>query len=707
MPLIPEESLHKLAPKLRMVVNGNDVVNTLRAERSPSLMVRDESLLQNVPTQRDVQDKAIKRDQLPPEVKREHLVDLPSAIYANVFIQLASGVDEMPQRLRQMLHERETSRNGNLLVTTVELNRLPDLLADPAVVAVESADQIAFYPPVDISYTVEAPTSEPAPAAPEIPPAEESRQEGEAQTPDKPQVLIGIVDVQGFDFAHSDFLNPDGTTRFVRIWDQGSSYHPAPEHFAYGSELTAEMMNAAIRSSGDPRFSLPPTSLEPQSQMVPGSHGTHVASIAAGNSGACPRAAIAGVLISLPLEDQDRRKSFYDSTRLVHAVEYLFRLGEQLKLPVSINISLGTNGHAHDASSMISRWIDYELATAGRSICVAAGNAGQEKPARPGDWGYVTGRIHTGGSVIQKSEENNGQPAVPCPRDIFWQVVGDGIADLSENELELWYSPGDHFAVMLKAPDQDKWIGPVEPGQYIQNLELKPSGTFVSIYNELYHPANGNNYIALYLSPFFSTAGVVGVLGGMWTVRLLPREVRDGSYHAWIERDDPRRMGRYGSQEGWSFPSFFTERSNVDNTSVGSLACGNYIISVANYDEESKEIHITSSQGPTRDGRNKPDICAPGTNITAANGFDPTRRWVAMTGTSMASPRVAGVVGRMLAADPSLTAAQIEGIIRRTAVPLTEGAYAWCDNSGYGLLDAEACLTEIERLHNRKEIESL
>jgi subtilisin family serine protease len=78
-----------------------------------------------------------------------------------------------------------------------------------------------------------------------------------------------------------------------------------------------------------------------------------------------------------------------------------------------------------------------------------------------------------------------------------------------------------------------------------------------------------------------------------------------------------------------------------------------------------------------------------------------------MTGTSMASPRVAGVVGRMLAADPSLTAAQIEGIIRRTAVPLTEGAYAWCDNSGYGLLDAEACLTEIERLHNRKEIESL
>ena len=706
MPLLPEKSLHKLAPKLRMVANGNDVVNTLRAERSPSLMVRDETLLENVPTQRDVQDKAIQRHELPADVERGHLQDLPSAIYANVFIQLASGVEAVPRPLRRLLKDGKPSRKGNLLAATVELNRLPELLANPAVIAVESADQIAFYPPVDISYAVAEPTAASAPAAPQPPPAAQSGQASEAQTPTKPQVLVGIVDVQGFDFAHPDFLTPEGSTRFVRIWDQGGSYHPAPPGYEYGSELTGEMMNAAIRSSSDPRFALPPTSLEPQSQMVPGSHGTHVASIAAGNRGACPQAAIAGVLISLPLEDQDRRKSFYDSTRLVHAVEYLFHLGEQMGLPVSINISLGTNGHAHDASSMISRWIDYELATAGRSICVAAGNAGQEKAARPGDWGYVTGRIHTGGSVMQESAGGNGYPPTPCPRDIFWQVVGDGIADLSENELELWYSPGDHFAVMLKAPDQDQWIGPVEPGQYIENLELKPSGTFVSIYNELYHPANGNNYIALYLSPFFSPAGVVGVLGGMWTVRLLPRDVRDGSYHAWIERDDPRRMGRYGTQEGWSFPSFFTEASNVDNTSVGSLACGNYIISVANYDTETKQIHITSSQGPTRDGRYKPDVCAPGTNITAANGFDPTRSWISMTGTSMASPYVAGVVANMLSADPSLTAAQIEGIIRRTANPLKQGVFAWCDNAGYGLIDPKACLAEIERLRSRKEIES-
>jgi subtilisin family serine protease len=267
-------------------------------------------------------------------------------------------------------------------------------------------------------------------------------------------------------------------------------------------------MNAALAASS--QLGLPATALEPQSQMAPSSHGTHVASIAAGNLGVCPDALIAAVLISLPQEDYDRRKSFYDSTRLAHAVDYLFELGKEYGLPVSINISLGTNGHSHDATSVTARWLDYELATAGRSVCVAAGNAGQEAPSQPGDWGYVMGRIHRSGLLTQAGASD----------DLFWVVVGDGIADLSENELEIWYNPGDHFAISVRPPNLD-WIGPIEPGQFIENQELE-GGTFLSIYNELYYPANGLNYIACYLSPFFSEQGigrralrpVVGPVGG-------------------------------------------------------------------------------------------------------------------------------------------------------------------------------------------------
>jgi hypothetical protein len=381
-----------------------------------------------------------------------------------------------------------------------------------------------------------------------------------------------------------------------------------------------------------------------------------------------------------------------DSTRLVHAVEYLIDLADELGLPVSVNISLGTNGHAHDLSPAVNRWIDSALSVSGRSVCVAAGNAGQEAPAFDGDLGYVMGRIHCEGRL----------PARDLTTDIEWMVVGNGRVDVSENELEIWYGSQDRFAVSLRPPDGD-WLGPVEPRQFMENQQLR-DGTLVSLYNEVYHPANGANTIAIYLSPFRSEAGVIGVKSGRWQVRLHGMEVRDGRYHGWIERDDPRRLGRFGEQEAWRFPSFFSERSNVDRSSVSSLACGERVISVGNLDEAAERVHVTSSQGPTRDGRSKPEVAAPGTDIVAARGFDGDDPWVSMTGTSMASPFVAGVVGLMLATQPKLTAAQISGILKRTARPLPGGDFVWRSDAGYGRIDPEECLKEAALLNERRSL---
>ena len=516
-------------------------------------------------------------------------------------------------------------------------------------------------------------------------------------------VLIGIIDVQGFDFAHEDFLDAQGGTRFIRIWDQGGDPEdqPSPSNkppFDYGSEFDQKELNRALKAA--PKIGVPPHELARQSEMVEGSHGTHVASIAAGKyAGLCPKAEIAAVLVSLPRKKSDDsqlfddRQSFYDSTRVVHAVEYLLALAKERRLPVSINISLGTNGHAHDATSTVNRWIDAAMALPGRCVTVAAGNAGQEKPAFEGDRSYFMGRIHTSGTV----------PSRGLDADIDWLVVGNTIADVSENELEIWYNPQDRFSVSVRPPGGG-WIGPVEPREFCENLQLE-DGTFVSIYNELYHPANGANYIAIYLSPFLSRRGTRGVRAGQWTVRLHGEEVRDGRYHGWIERDDPRPIGRrVGDQEAWSFPSFFSARSNVDNSSVGSLACGQRVISVANLDLDAERINITSSQGPTRDDRDKPDVAAPGTNIVAAKGFaGEGERWIEMTGTSMASPYVAGVVGLMLSTQKNLTAAQIEGIIKRTARPLPGASYTWLNDAGFGRINPDTCILEASKVNTRKE----
>lgn len=668
----------KIQPKLRMIANGDTTVNVLRAEQCGVVAARSSRVTAGVPRLRRNTSEPLTK--MPARaVSPSALKQVPDDILVNLFVEL-NGVSDSASRL-----PGQTGRIGNVVTAQLPLSDIGKLAADPRVSYVSAGDVINA-PTPEISLAHVSPPRRPD--AVERTRNEHSNGNG---------VLVGIVDVQGFDFTHPDFLDSSGQTRFVRIWDQGGSTRPTPKKgsgvasYDYGAEITGQHMNDAL--SAAPSAGVSALDLEPQSQMADQSHGTHVASIAAGNHGICSEARIAGVLIDLAEEDEDRRLSFYDSTRIAHAVDYLFRLGDKLGLPVSINISLGTNGHAHDASSAVSRWIDHALAVPGRSICVAAGNAGQEAPTDSDDFGFVMGRIHTSGRIAASGLDH----------DISWNVIGNGVADISENELEIWYEAQDRVAISIRPPNLG-WVGPLEPGQFIENHQL-PDLSFISVYNELYHPANGSNYISIYLSPFLTTAfdQIAGVRAGTWTVRLHGSEIRDGNFHGWIERDDPRRIG---NTDLWRFPSFFTPQSNVDNSSVSSLACGHRIISVANLDEAAERINVSSSQGPTRDGRTKPEVAAPGTDIVAARGFGPSdEEWISMTGTSMASPYVAGVAGLMLAVRPRLTAAQIGGIIKRTASPLPGDDFAWKNDAGFGRIDVEACINEAAAAFDRQEIE--
>ena len=154
----------------------------------------------------------------------------------------------------------------------------------------------------------------------------------------------------------------------------------------------------------------------------------------------------------------------------------------------------------------------------GRSVCVAAGNAGQDKAEFDGDIGYILRRVHSGGRIAARE----------LVHDIEWNVVGNAAtADISENELEIWYEPGDRFAVQVKLPGLP-WTEAIQPGEYIENRRLADR-SYLSVYNELYNAANGDNYMAVYLSPQLNEADLVGVRPGQWLVRLIGLEVRGGA----------------------------------------------------------------------------------------------------------------------------------------------------------------------------------
>ncbi len=120
-------------------------------------------------------------------------------------------------------------------------------------------------------------------------------------------------------------------------------------------------------------------------------------------------------------------------------------------------------------------------------------------------------------------------------------------------------------------------------------------------------------------------------------------------------------------------------------------------------------VAFFSSRGPTaHDGLTKPDILSPGVAITAANALGSAldhapvphvgQSYITISGTSMATPVMAGVVATILSANQDLAPAQVKEIFMSTADKLSSGDDA--NSQGSGVVDPQEALERALALKN-------
>ncbi|RFC70302.1 S8 family serine peptidase [Streptomyces sp. AcE210] len=154
-------------------------------------------------------------------------------------------------------------------------------------------------------------------------------------------------------------------------------------------------------------------------------------------------------------------------------------------------------------------------------------------------------------------------------------------------------------------------------------------------------------------------------------------------------------------------------------TTVGSPGSADAALTVAAVDKQDK-LASFSSRGPRLgDDALKPDIAAPGVNIVAARaastsmGTPVNESYTSASGTSMATPHVAGAAAILAQAHPDWKAPQLKGALMSSAKVLAGGAFAegsgrvdvpaslgetvWADNASFGTVPATGSTAPMTR----------
>jgi minor extracellular serine protease Vpr len=489
-------------------------------------------------------------------------------------------------------------------------------------------------------------------------------------------VLIGDVD-SGLSWGHDDFKDASGLSRILNIWDQTVTTGTPPSGYSYGREWTKAQIDAASCTETDAN-----------------GHGTHVMGIAAGDGSqtggtyGVPAFTYTGMA---PMADIIEVKSTYTDTQILDGVAYVFGRATALGKNAVCNISLGGQYGPHDGTSPLESGLT-ALTGAGRIICNSAGN---NRGTGASGYPYLHARLFS--PLVGDSAKLlvSGASTNP-PSGSAASVAIDG-----------YYGTADNINVTLRTPN-NTFIGPITLG----NSNAAYPGTVytgvgrVYVENGVYTTDTGKKQIYFEISRTSST----NTPNGTWTFYFTPVSLGGGG----------------GRVDMWRFYTYtttianattFTLKNTNENT-VSEPANAEGSITVAAWETKNSWVDCGgryvsytsapaigaicdfSSQGPTADGRQKPDIAAPGMGIGAARSLNVSYvcastpsaylndggYHVINQGTSMAAPHVTGACALLMQRYGAMTPAQLKTYLTANAIVDGDTGPVWNFDFGNGKL---------------------
>ena len=464
-------------------------------------------------------------------------------------------------------------------------------------------------------------------------------------------ILVGILDC-GYQYNHPTFIDANGKSRILSTWDyEKTDGEPKAIVLTTSDEILAHEYSYGSRYRKDPS-----------------NHGTHVAGIAAGSGRYKGMAPESGILMA-EFNVSSTKEGSYQlySDGLLIGINNMFNYAKTASKPLVINTSLGNNLGFSTETKLLQE--AFALLTGpGRIIVAANGNEGDGEECKC----YLNSGTNTKGDINIKCND------LTISSDIIWRYA-------SPLSITFDIKKGnDKKTVTINSSELTNEVKVSDQGEYLiksMRLDDAPDGKQIS--KVCFVPKNEGGFI----------------------LDIVAKVTSDQPFEAYT-----KYLNLMSAPQGFTISTAYT--TCVPAAFPNVIAVGNYCN--RNFPNDVQDVigkmNITSSWGPTWDGRNKPDVSAPGSILSAGNWYCPENEeektkevydipgkayketWVGQIGTSQASPAVAGIIALWLQAKPDLTPDDVLNVIRETSKAIEPIPN---NHSGAGIINAYAGLCKI------------